>query len=123
LSDSKIALTFSDRANLYERIDHRVDKMMSEGLEDEVRVLLQMNVPHNNTSMQAIGYKEISIAIKEKTDISLAVEKIKMESRRYAKRQLTWFRRDNNIKWIVWDKSPDFNDGVRYIMEQLNEKK
>jgi len=111
----KIALMFSERETLYSRIDHRVDVMMSMGLEQEVNSLLQMNIPQNCTSMQAIGYKEISDAIIGGTEISAAVEKIKMESRRYGKRQLTWLRRDSEVKWLTWENTPDLDSGVREI--------
>jgi len=114
---TKIALNFSQRSVLYSRIDNRVDEMMSSGLEAEVKNLLDMGVNNNNTSMQAIGYKEISSAILSGSDINDAVESVKMESRRYAKRQLTWLRRDKNVKWIVWDKTPDFNAGISMLTE------
>jgi len=104
----KYALTYSDRAILYERIDHRVDNMISSGLVDEVKSLHKMGVSGKCTSMQAIGYKEISAAITYGSDISAAIEKIKMESRRYAKRQLTWLRRDDEVNWIAWDDTPTF---------------
>ena len=108
----KYALTFSDREKLYERIDRRVDDMISQGLADEVKSLLKMGVQRKSTAMQAIGYKEISAAIADGSDIDTAVEKIKMESRRYAKRQLTWLRRDEEVKWIIWDDEPDFEKVV-----------
>lgn len=111
----KIALTFSDRATLYSRINRRVDDMMARGLEQEVISLLEMNVSRSCTSMQAIGYKEISDAIIGGTEISPAVEKVKMESRRYSKRQLTWLRRDSDTKWLIWENVPDFESGVREI--------
>jgi tRNA dimethylallyltransferase len=106
---AKYALTFSDRDMLYSRIDNRVDKMISLGLVDEVRTLLDMGISRKSTSMQAIGYKEIAAAIIEGTDFDIAIEKIKMESRRYAKRQLTWLRRDDSVKWIVWKSEPDMD--------------
>jgi len=89
-----------DRKRLYDRIDKRVDIMVKNGLVGEVERLMEMGISKNSTAMQAIGYKEI-IKYKE-AEISLdeAIGTIKMESRRYAKRQLTWFRRDKNIKWI-----------------------
>jgi len=70
------------------------------GLVDEVNSLLKMGIQRKYTSMQAIGYKELSAAISDGSDLDTAIEKIKMESRRYAKRQLTWLRRDSNITWI-----------------------
>jgi len=111
----KIALMFSDRAALYSRIDRRVDDMISRGLEQEVVSLLDMNISRSSTSMQAIGYKEISDAIIGGTDMIAAVEKIKMESRRYSKRQLTWLRRDPDINWLTWETVPDFERGLREI--------
>jgi tRNA dimethylallyltransferase len=100
----KYALTFSDREKLYLRIDNRVDKMISLGLINEVKSLLDMGISGKCTSMQAIGYKEIATAIFDGSDMAAAVEKIKMESRRYAKRQLTWLRRDDNVKWITCEE-------------------
>jgi len=105
----KIALNFADRAELYRRIDRRVDSMMLAGLEDEVRALLAMGVPPGATAMQAIGYKELAQSILGLCDTFDAVEKIKMESRRYAKRQLSWLRSDENVNWIVWEKTPDLD--------------
>jgi len=117
----KVALMFSDRAELYSRIDLRVDEMMRKGLEREVQSLFDLGVKRNNTSMQAIGYKEISDAIVSGFDISEAVEKIKMESRRYAKRQLTWLRRFDDVKWLSWESVPDIDGGIQRLMEFVNE--
>jgi len=104
----KIALTFEDREELYRRIDLRVDMMMRQGLEAEVRSLLAGGIPPESTAMQAIGYKELAAAIDGKCTVSEAVESIKRESRRYAKRQLSWLRRDKGVHWIFWKKEPDF---------------
>ena len=119
----KFALTFLDRSELYARIDRRVDEMLTKGLENEVISLLSMNVSRNNTSMQAIGYKEFADVITRGSYLGTAVERIKMESRRYAKRQLTWLRRDNEVKWINWENTPDFERGANMIMEKIYEKK
>ena len=113
----KYALNFAQRDDLYSRIDNRVDTMILKGLENEVKELLNLGVTNKNTSMQAIGYKELSSAILKGSDINAAVEKIKMESRRYAKRQLTWLRRDSNVNWVLWDKNPDFSYGIHAILE------
>jgi len=117
----KFALTFADRALLYMRINSRVDDMMSRGLEDEVFSLLDMGVPPDCTAMQAIGYKEMFGAYQGSFSIDAAVEKIKMESRRYAKRQLTWLRRDHEVGWITWDTAPDTERGAESVMEMLYE--
>jgi len=122
----KIALTFSNRHDLYSGINNRVDDMISGGLIQEVQSLLDMGVSRSNTSMQAIGYKELSAIIPGNVDdvkINEAVEKIKAESRRYAKRQLTWLRRDVDVRWIIREVSPDFDGDVKKITEILDEKK
>ena len=100
---AKFALMLSDRAKLYEHIDMRVDMMLAKGFVNEVRMLLDMGVAPNATSMQAIGYKELAAALRGGCGMDDAVEKIKMESRRYAKRQLTWLRRDKEINWLIKD--------------------
>ena len=100
-SAAKIALTYSDRAELYKRIDKRVDMMFAAGLSEEVRFLLEMGVPMECTSMQAIGYKEMAAAISDEYGFDTAAEIIKTQSRRLAKRQLTWLRRDNSVDWLI----------------------
>lgn len=95
----KIALTFADRAVLYDRINARVDKMVSDGLFDEVKGLLDSGLSPESTSMQAIGYKEPAAYFRGEMSKDAAIELIKLSSRRYAKRQLTWLRRDDSIHW------------------------
>ncbi|MDP4152102.1 MAG: tRNA (adenosine(37)-N6)-dimethylallyltransferase MiaA [Bacillota bacterium] len=99
-----IGLTCENRQLLYDRINIRVDTMIEQGLVDEVKNLLNKGIPLDTTAMQAIGYKEIAIALKTGGSITEAVEIVKMESRRYAKRQLTWFRRNDKIHWFFTDK-------------------
>ena len=106
-----IALSFKDRGELYERIDRRAEGMAKAGLFDEVRSLLSRGVPEKCTAMQAIGYKEAAQAIRGEIREDEATENIKRESRRYAKRQLTWLRRKTDIEWILWENAPDFNFG------------
>ena len=96
----KFALVFADRKILYARIDKRVDDMLEKGLQDEVRGLLDMGVPPGSTAMQAIGYKEMIDVVLGGCGLSFAADRIKMETRRYAKRQLTWLRRDAGVKWV-----------------------
>jgi len=115
----KLALSFSDRAVLYSRIDRRVDNMLLMGLEREVRSLLEMGVPSSCTAMQAIGYKEITNAILGESTMDDAVESIKMESRRYAKRQLTWLRRDAVLTWHMWENTPDIVGCAEKLSERL----
>lgn len=106
-----IALSFKSRSVLYERIDKRAEVMAEAGLFDEVRSIIASGVPEKCTAMQAIGYKEALQAIRGEITEDEAIEIIKRESRRYAKRQLTWLRRKEDIGWILWDEAPDFNFG------------
>ncbi len=115
----KIALTFKDREELYRRINLRVDKMFDLGLENEVRALLASGLSENSTAMQAIGYKETVSAIKGECTMAQAAENIKQASRRYAKRQLSWFRRYPEINWILWEKAPDFDYALRVSTDFL----
>lgn len=84
-----------DREVLYDRINRRVDIMLEQGLINEVKACLEMGLESKNTAMQAIGYKELVEYIRGEISLEEAVEKIKMESRRYAKRQISWFKRGN----------------------------
>ena len=109
-----IALNFRERPWLWERIDRRVDEMMARGLEREVRSLLDAGVPRECTAMQAIGYKELAAAIWSGRPVSEAAEEVKLRSRQYAKRQLTWFRRKGDAHWFEWEKIPDFSAAVAF---------
>lgn len=104
---SRIALDFENRADLYARIDQRVDAMVEAGLFDEVRALLAEGVPADCTAMQAIGYKEAADAVRGEISEAEAAGRIRQESRRYAKRQLTWLRRDPSLFWVRFEKAPD----------------
>ena len=95
----KIALTFAERAVLYGRINARVDKMVADGLFDEVKGLLEAGLSPDCTAMQAIGYKEPAAYFRGEMSKDEAIELIKLSSRRYAKRQLTWLRRDTTVLW------------------------
>ena len=102
-----IGLNFRDRAKLYARIDARVDRMLERGLEAEVRSLLDRGVDPKTTAMQAIGYKEMAAALRGECSLPHAVSQIKQASRNYAKRQLTWFRRNEAVRWLYVDETPD----------------
>ena len=93
-----------NREALYERINLRVDLMFEQGLVDEVRGLMDQGLEDALTSMQAIGYKEIIDALNGVISMDEALELIKMRSRRYAKRQLSWFKRDDRIVWFDMDE-------------------
>lgn len=101
-----IALDFQDRELLYSRIDRRVDIMMEEGLLDEVRRLYDDGLLAGQTASAAIGYKELVEYIEGRCSLLEAVDNIKLASRRYAKRQLTWFRHESEARVITVDK-PD----------------
>ncbi|MBD5133323.1 MAG: tRNA (adenosine(37)-N6)-dimethylallyltransferase MiaA [Clostridiales bacterium] len=112
-----IALNFRERPWLWARIDRRVDEMMDRGLEGEVRGLLAGRVPRGCTAMQAIGYKEIAAAISEGRPVSEGVQEVKLRSRQYAKRQLTWFRRNKNAHWFEWGEIPNFPAALDFSTE------
>ncbi len=103
-----VALSYADRADLYARIDRRVEQMAAEGLFEEVARLLAEGLSPGCTAMQAIGYKEAAQALRGEISREEAVAQIRQASRRYAKRQLTWFGRDPRAHWIRWGKEPDF---------------
>ena len=105
-----VALDFTDRARLYDRIDRRAEAMFGRGLVDEVRRLLASGVPADGTAMQAIGYKETAAYLRGECTLPEAVETVKLRSRRYAKRQLTWLRRDPSVIWLRWKNEPDIAD-------------
>ena len=97
----------ADREELYRRIDRRVDAMLAAGLLDEVRGLLERGYGDAVTSAQAIGYKEFVPVVEAGADLAAAVDEVKRSTRRYAKRQLTWFRADPRIRWLdVTGSSP-----------------
>jgi len=93
-----------DRARLYARIDARVDRMVEKGLVDEVRSLCECGLESSNTASQAIGYKEVIAALHGETTIAEAIDQVKLRTRRYAKRQLSWFRHDGRVRWIDLDQ-------------------
>lgn len=112
-----------DRKVLYDRIDRRVDKMMEEGLLEEVKRLKQMGYHREMVSMQGLGYKEILDFLEGTCTLEEAVYTIKRDTRHFAKRQLTWFRREKNVIWV--DKSEFLEDEERILLfmkEKLQER-
>ena len=95
-----LGLDFESRAELYSRIDRRVDMMLEAGLLEEIRALLRSGIPEKCTAMQAIGYKEFTDALDGRCTVEAAADRVRQSSRRYAKRQLTWFRRNSRIHWL-----------------------
>ena len=116
-----IGLNFQDRADLWARIDQRVDQMAADGLEREVRELLSSGLSPRCTAMQAIGYKEFVAAVEGTMTWREAEELVKLRSRQYAKRQLTWFRRNPEVHWLLWEKNPNFGNARQRSTELLEE--
>ena len=96
-----LGLDFADRQRLYGRIDERVTKMLEAGLLEEIAGLLALGVPEKATAMQAIGYKEFVDALAGRETVEQAADQVRQSSRRYAKRQLTWFRRNKAMHWLI----------------------
>lgn len=112
-----LGIADADRKDLYNRIDQRVDKMLEEGLLDEIKNLLSMGVPQKCTALQAIGYKEFIDAFNGLYSIEDAAAQVKQSSRHYAKRQLTWFRRNDKINWLLREK----NEGISEILTRARQ--
>ena len=98
-----LGLDFTKRSDLYERINLRVSLMLEMGLIDEIKNLLSSGIPEKCTAMQAIGYKEFISALNGECTIEEAADSVRQSSRRYAKRQLTWFRRNPKMHWLIRD--------------------
>lgn len=112
-----------DRSKLYDRINQRVDLMIEQGLISEVEEILKMGYDKDLVALQGIGYKEIIMYLEKQSSLDEAIDKIKQGSRNYAKRQLTWFRRDNRIKWMDVDNYDDLSnlkkDIEKYVVMTL----
>ena len=115
-----LGIDFTERSELYRRIDLRVDLMLQMGLLDEIRQLLADGVPPSCTAMQAIGYKEFVAALDGNGTIEEAASLVQQSSRRYAKRQLTWFRRNKNMNWLLRDRDEILSAARRIIQENDN---
>lgn len=107
-----------DRKDLYKRIESRVDLMIGEGLVDEVKRLLDMGYSEELHSMMGIGYKQTISFLKGKHDLDKAISLIKRDTKRYAKRQITWFKKVENIKWI--NLTDNLEEDVNTILDFIN---
>ena len=116
-----LGLDFSDRAALYRRIDRRVEIMLEAGLLEEIRSLLESGIPESCTAMQAIGYKEFLPVLRGERALCDAAAEVCQSSRRYAKRQLTWFRRNQAIHWIVREEDGIPDEIFRQARQILQE--
>ena len=111
-----------EREHLYERINRRVDIMIKNGLENEVKNLLNMGYSKDLVSMQGIGYKEIIKYLDGEYTYDEAIEIIKRDSRRYAKRQITWFRRYKDAKWFNLDEYKDLNELEKDVLSYIENR-
>ncbi len=108
-----------ERAALYQRINQRVDQMLKNGLIDEVKQLLKMGYAPTLNALNTVGYKEVIQFLQKELDFSTMVEQIKRNTRRYAKRQLTWFRADSRIQWFEIQNKSDFELLAQKIIAQI----
>ncbi|MEI2396357.1 tRNA (adenosine(37)-N6)-dimethylallyltransferase MiaA [Paenibacillus phytohabitans] len=113
-----IGLTM-DRKILYKRIEERIDQMLAEGLVAEVQGLLERGYSRSLVSMQGLGYKEIAAYLEGETTLEEAVILLKRDTRRFAKRQLSWFRHMKEIQWIDVEESPDYNEIFAIIQHKI----
>ena len=116
-----LGFAFENRDDMKALIDRRVDAMAEQGLFDEVRALLDAGVPRSSTALQAIGYKECLGYLDGKASREEALAEIKLRSRQYAKRQLTWLRRNPDIHWYYWKKTRDFHAALAFSTEILSQ--
>ena len=115
----KLGLNYKDRQKLYDRINRRVDQMLAQGLIEEAQRVLAS--PLSCTSVMAIGYKELMPYFQNEATLEECIEKLKRETRRYAKRQLTWFRRDKEIHWLYADEYDSFEELYAAAVQTINE--
>jgi tRNA dimethylallyltransferase len=108
-----------DRKELYKRINERVDRMMQDGFIEEVRGLKRMGLKSSLNALNTVGYKELFEYLEGKLRLDEAVELIKRNTRRFAKRQLTWFRADKRIRWVAMSTQKELNIIARQIGEQF----
>lgn len=108
-----------DREKLYERINRRVDIMLEGGLIDEVRRLVEMGYDRNTVAMQGIGYKEVLAYLRGEITLEEAVYILKRDTRHYAKRQLTWFKRIENVYWVDTDQYDKYEDLLKNIKDYI----
>ena len=116
-----LGLDFEDRQTLYDRIDLRVEIMLRQGLVEEIRSLLDSGIPAKSTAMQAIGYKEFVDALAGQGTIAEAAAQVQQSSHRYAKRQLTWLRRNPQMRWLVRNNGEGFDEILQKARQALQE--
>ena len=116
-----LGLDFEPRQALYDRIDLRVGLMLEQGLVKEIQGLLDSGIPAKCTAMQAIGYKEFVAALEGHITVDDAADEVRKASRHYAKRQLTWFRRNPNMHWLTRQVGEDFSEILRQARQLVRQ--
>ncbi|MDA0986792.1 MAG: tRNA (adenosine(37)-N6)-dimethylallyltransferase MiaA [Bacteroidetes bacterium] len=111
-----------ERSNLYDKINNRVDKMIENGFVDEVKKLFSSGLDENYQSMQTVGYKELLLFLKNKLSFDEAINLIKQNTRRYAKRQITWFKKEKRINWLEVAKENEFEKLSAKILDKFDKK-
>ncbi|MCP1185129.1 tRNA (adenosine(37)-N6)-dimethylallyltransferase MiaA [Paenibacillus sp. 1781tsa1] len=111
-----------DRQKLYARVEERIDLMIEQGLVDEVKSLLERGVARGHISMQGLGYKEIAAYLQGEVSWEAAVEWLKRDTRRFAKRQLSWFRHMKDIEWVDMTDTQDFEGKYKQISKLITRK-
>jgi tRNA dimethylallyltransferase len=109
-----------ERETLYENINHRVDEMIEKGFVEEVKNILEIGYDRNLNSLNTVGYKEIIQYLEGEITLDRAIELIKRNTRHYAKRQLTWFRKDNRIQWFDINDVSELDQIAKKIIDSLN---
>lgn len=112
-----------ERAAIYDRINKRVDKMIEQGLEEEIRNLLESGVSENSLAMQGLGYKEMLPYINGLSPFSDCIVTLKLNTRHFAKRQLTWFKRENDAIWLNYEDYSSADEMLEFMINTLKEKK
>ena len=120
--DFRYFVLTDDREEIYKRIDRRVDIMIKDGLEAEVRGLLDKGYTEDMQSMLGIGYKEMCDYIYGRTTLEEAIRRIKLETRHYAKKQLTWFKRERDVEFIDIRNFNNKTEIAEYIAAQINNR-
>ncbi|NLK28240.1 MAG: tRNA (adenosine(37)-N6)-dimethylallyltransferase MiaA [Clostridiales bacterium] len=112
-----------DRAQLYEGINQRVDQMLETGLLEEVKKLVQLGYTKDLVSMQGLGYKEVLAYLEGELSLQEAIDLLKKETRHYAKRQITWFKREKEVIWVNKDDFDSDDEIMEFLLKTLEEKK
>ena len=120
--DAEVFGLSMERCFLYERINLRVDRMVKEGLEEEVRSLLNAGIPTDCLSMKSLGYRQIAEYLKGQCDFATAVDNIKKETRHFAKRQITWYKKMPYIHWFTVDRTLNYEKIVAEMADILEKK-